>query len=262
MKRIFSIFLVSLTIFSSSYLLAQSKTMPIIGVSSTAESSMSAAPLTYINSIKIAGGVPLVIPITDDKQQIEAVLNVIDALVMTGGEDVDPLFYGEQPNKNLGEVVPDRDNFDILLIKMAVEKGIPVLGICRGEQAMNIAFGGSLYQDIPSQVKGNFVKHSQKAPRNHGTHTIDITKGSLLYNQLGVESVNVNSYHHQSVKDIAPGFKVTALSKDGVVEAIEKVGTDKVWGVQFHPEGFVSAGDTKFLGIFKYLVEKAKENKK
>ena len=260
MKKILTISLILLL--SIGAIAKSNSKMPIIGISSFGESSVTSASLTYINSVKIAGGVPLVIPMTTDEEQLNRILDVIDGLVMTGGEDIDPLkYFGEEPHKALGTIVPERDAFDVLLIRMAVKKGIPVMGICRGHQVMNVAFGGTLYQDIPSQVKNNFVKHSQKAPNYYGTHTIDIEKGSLLAKLLGVNTVVVNSFHHQSVKDIAPGFKTTAVSKDGVIEAIEMIGNDTVFGVQFHPEAFVNKGDDTFLPIFKYLIDKSRKKK-
>ncbi len=231
---------------------------PIIGVSASSNTSAS-APLTYIKAIKRAGGVPLVIPMTTCEEQISAVLAVVDAIVMTGGEDVCPLYYGEEPLRAQGEIVPERDEFDYKLIRMAIDKDLPLLGICRGEQVLNVAFGGTLYQDIPSQKKDSFIKHSQKAPREYGTHSITIEKGSLLEQLLGTNKTNVNSFHHQAVKDVAPGFKATAFAADGVIEAIEMVGNNKVLGVQFHPEGPTSVGDDEFLGIFTHFIELAKK---
>lgn len=234
---------------------------PIIGISANSSISSASAPMTYVNSVRNAGGVPLVIPWTTDEVQLKKILETIDALVMTGGEDVDPLaYYGEEPHQKMGEIVPQRDAFDAAILKMAVERDIPVLGICRGEQMMNVVFGGSLYQDIPAQVKGTFVDHSQNAPRNYGTHTITIDKNSLLYSLLGSETLIVNSFHHQSVKKVAPGFKVVAVSKDGVVEAIEKTDSKRVLGVQFHPEGFACDGEYPFLAIFQWLVNEAGNN--
>lgn len=256
MKKLGSLFLL---LFVSVAILAQGGRKPVIGISSTwGEGSSTQAPITYVNSVMRAGGVPLVLPVTEDPELLAAMLERVDAVIMTGGEDIDPLkWFGEEPHPALGEVAPKRDAFDIALIRMAVEKGLPLLGICRGHQLLNVAFGGSLYQDIPSQVKGYFVKHSQRAPGWYGTHSIIIEKGSLLNKQIGLDSVAVNTFHHQAVKDVAPGFKVTARSKDGVVEAIEKTGSTKVFGVQFHPEVFTSNGYDTFIGIFRSLVNEA-----
>jgi putative glutamine amidotransferase len=256
MKRVLSVVLVLLI---SAVVFAQSGKKPIIGISSTwGEGSSASAPLTYVESVIRAGGVPVVLPISHDPEILSRMLDGIDGLIMTGGEDIDPLkWFGEEPIPGQGQIVPERDSFDIALIRMAVERDLPLLGICRGHQLLNVAFGGTLYQDIPSQVKGSLVKHRQQAPRYYGTHTINIEKGSLLHKQIGLEKVAVNSYHHQAVKDIAPGFKVTARSADGIIEAIEKIGSKRVFGVQFHPEGFTASNIDTFLGIFQYLVKEA-----
>ncbi len=257
MKRVLTIVLV---LFVAAATFAQQGKKPVIGISSTwGEGTATSAPLTYVESVIRAGGVPVVLPITHDPEIMSRMLDGVDGIIMTGGEDIDPLkWFGEEPVPGMGQIVPDRDVFDIALIRMAIERNMPLLGICRGHQLLNVAFGGTLYQDIPSQVKGPLVKHSQRAPRNYGTHTIDIEKGSLLNRQIGLEKVAVNSYHHQAVKDIAPGFKVTARSVDGIIEAIEKKGSDRVSGVQFHPEGFTASNIDTFLGIFKHLIEEAK----
>ncbi|MFA6334786.1 MAG: gamma-glutamyl-gamma-aminobutyrate hydrolase family protein [Bacteroidales bacterium] len=263
MKKICTLILILLATGVTFGQTAQSSKKPIIGISSTWGGGIStSAPITYVKSVIRAGGVPVVLPVTDDPELLSRMLETVDAVIMTGGEDIDPLkWFGEEPVPALGEIAPERDAFDIALIRMAVAKGLPVLGICRGHQLMNVAFGGTLYQDISSQVKSAFVKHSQKAPGDYGTHSIIIDKGSMLNKQIGLDSVAVNSFHHQAVKQVAPGFKVTARSKDGIVEAIEKVGSSKVFGVQFHPEIFTANDIDTFLGIFQSLVKEAKETK-
>lgn len=242
---------------------------PVIGISGYSESGSCRANLTYINSVRMAGGVPLVIPVTTDDAQIDAVLSAIDGLIMTGGEDFDPLkWFGEEPIPGLGEVVPQRDEFDVKLVRAAVAKGIPVLGICRGEQLLAAAFGGSLWQDIPSQVKTSYVKHRQSPTSGaYGTHSISIETGSLLSRILGGRTqAVVNTFHHQAIKQVPQGMRVVATAADGIIEAVERNGRlapqfgDRgamILGVQFHPEVMTNAGDPEFLPLFQALVEAA-----
>lgn len=236
---------------------------PIIGISGTFTGVNNATYInsTYINAVLRAGGVPVVLPINGDKEVMKRMVESIDALIMTGGEDIDPVYYSEEPIPQQGEIVPERDVFDIEMIKYAVEQGIPLLGICRGHQLMNVAFGGTLYQDIPSQIRTGVIKHNQKAPSWYGTHNVQLVEGSVLATVLGKTSVYTNTFHHQAVKDVAPNFIVTARTSDGVIEGIEMKGNKKVFGVQFHPEAPTSKGSDEFLPVFTYLVGLAKEKK-
>ena len=241
---------------------------PVIGVSGYTEDGQCHVNMTYVNSVRKAGGIPLVIPVTSDDAQIEGILAAIDGLLMTGGEDFDPLkWFGEEPVRGLGEVVPARDEFDVKLVRAAVAKGIPVLGICRGEQLLAVAFGGSLWQDIPSQVKDSYIKHRQGPTTGTvGTHSIAIEKGSLLAKILGKEKAVVNSFHHQAIKVVPKGFKVVATAPDGIIEAVERSGRLApayadggafLLGVQFHPEVITNGGNPEFLPIFQKLVAEA-----
>ena len=242
---------------------------PVIGISAFSGSGRCQVNNTYINSVRLAGGVPLVVPVTDDDTQIEVILSAIDGLLMTGGEDFDPLkWFGEEPIRGLGEVVPERDAFDVKLVRAAVAKGIPVLGICRGEQLLAVAFGGSLWQDIPSQLKESYVKHRQSPTSGAwGTHSITIEKGSLLSRVLGGRTkVVVNSFHHQAIKQVPQGLRVVATAADGTIEGVERSGRlapqfadggALILGVQFHPEVITNAGNPEFLPIFQKLVEEA-----
>lgn len=241
---------------------------PIIGISGYTEDGQCHVNMTYVNSVRKAGGVPLVIPVTSDDAQLDAVLNAVDGILMTGGEDFDPLkWFGEEPVRGLGEVVPARDEFDVKLVRAAVAKGIPVLGICRGEQLLAVAFGGSLWQDIPSQVPTSYVKHRQSPTTGTvGTHTINIEKGSLLAKILGKEKAVVNTFHHQAIKDVPQGFMVVARAADGIIEAVERTGRlapqfadggAMILGVQFHPEVITNGGNPEFLPIFQKLVAEA-----
>lgn len=239
---------------------AQNPPKPIIGLSSASVNGVSASVhLAYVKSVTKAGGIPVVLPVTCNHEDISRLLDAVDGVILTGGEDIDPLtWYNEQPLPQLETVALRRDSFDIELARLAVERNIPLLGICRGHQVLNVAFGGSLYQDIPAQIPLSKVNHRPQAAYHEGTHTIYIVPGSLLHLQTRLDSVNVNSFHHQAIKEVAPGFRSTATTSDGVVEAIEKVGNQRVYGVQFHPEGFVAHGEKTLLGIFTHLVNEAR----
>lgn len=230
---------------------------PVIGISCSIDGGTVEVGMTYVKSVRKAGGIPFVIPITTSETEIDEYLDRIDGLVMTGGEDVSPLLFGQEPSRFLGEVVPDRDIYDLMLIRKAIKKGIPVFGICRGIQCLNIAMGGDMIQDIPSEVP-DAIQHRQNAPRSYGSHTISIVKGSLIAKLLGDEDIAVNSFHHQACGKVAPGYKVTAKAPDGIIEAIESQ-DGKSFGVQFHPEGFVYSGNDKFLPLFQHLVQLAQK---
>lgn len=242
--------------------------VPVIGISGYVDGSKNMVNVTYTNAVRLAGGCPLIIPVTTDDAQIEAVVSSIDALIMTGGSDFDPLLYGEEPLRANGDIVPVRDCFDIKLVRAAVAKGLPVLGICRGEQVLSVAFGGTLWQDIPSQIATSTVKHRQSGtPGSYPTHTISIEKGSFLYKALGnAEKGVVNSFHHQAIKDMPAGFKAVAMSSDGIVEAVERIGAlapeykdggNVIMGTQFHPEALSTGKDSPFVKVFEILVAKA-----
>lgn len=210
----------------------------------------------YIQSVIMAGGVPFIIPMVQDENIIKTQLEGIDALIISGGHDINPLMYGEEPSQKLGAILPKRDAFDAAVVKLAMELKIPTIGICRGEQMLNVANGGTLYQDL-SFIDGCYIKHNQGALPSTATHTTNIVEGTKLHGILG-DTVMTNSFHHLAVKDVAPGFKIAALAKDGVVEAIEKEGEDFVIGLQWHPE-MMAKDHPVMLKIFEKLIEEAKK---
>ncbi len=189
----------------------------------------------YIRAIEKAGGIPVVVPVYDDLQLAKDVVDRLDGIIISGGDDVDPCLYGEFITKEVGYLNPQRDKVEMTVLKYAEEETtIPILGICRGIQLMNVARGGSLYQDLgKSGYQDHFVG---KAPINHYVHTVDIIENSRIHQIVGTTKLKVNSYHHQAIKQLADGFVVTATSDDGVIEAIEGPGNRYIVAVQWHPE--------------------------
>jgi putative glutamine amidotransferase len=211
-------------------------------------------PEDYVESVKRAGGDPVVLRNSDDPA---TVVRNLDGLLLTGGLDVDPSLYGEEPHETT-HMAPERDRFELPLSKAAMEKDLPIFAICRGLQVLNVAGGGSLVQDIPSTVTSD-LNHSVDLPKNHPAHPVKITPGTKLAAALGpeanLEQCSVNSRHHQSVARVAPEFVVTAVSPDGVVEAIERPDRTFCVGVQWHPENFVKSGE--FAGLFREFIAAA-----
>jgi len=230
---------------------------PVIGISAAqSESGRSYAPAVYFAAVRRGGGEPVIIPVIKTDSAARRVLDRIDGVILTGGEDVAPSYYGEKPHPRLGKVSPWRDTYDMLLVRGAVERGMPVLAVCRGIQVLDVAFGGSLWQDIPAQIPGAATHMRRSGQKGLATHPVAIAEGSLLQRELCSREFTVNSAHHQSVKGLAPGFRITATSPDGVVEAIESFDR-RVLGVQFHPERMLDAGDERVLPIFTNLVRDA-----
>ncbi len=214
---------------------------------------LSSAAYDFTDAVIAAGGVPLILPMTADEEIIKEQLGRIDALIMTGGQDINPLLYGQEPHKLLGEVCDERDETDYRLIALAIEEGMPLLGICRGMQMLNVLCGGTLYQDN-SLAPLCSVKHVQGRSSRRCSHSVSLAPGSYLEEIFGPSAL-VNSFHHMSIAKVAPGFSVTARASDQIVEAIESEANSFAMGVQWHPEMLWE--DEKMLDIFRLLISKA-----
>jgi len=233
---------------------------PVIGITAYSEPRAKKVYClvshNYIRSVCAAGGIPVVMPLVSDGTTAFDYLNVVDGLILTGGEDVCPLRYGENPIKEVELFNIDRDEFEINLFKEALRKHLPVLGICRGLQIMNTALGGTLYQDIFSQKEQSLGHFPKLLPVDTLYHSISIKKDSRLAEIFVSDEIRVNSYHHQAVKGLAEEFEVTARATDDIVEAVEHKGKDFVVAVQWHPED-LTVKHPAFLKLFEALVKAA-----
>lgn len=212
----------------------------------------------YFRSVLEAGGTPLVIPPFEQREALCAALDHVDALLLSGGGDLNPLFLGQEPSLALHGVNPRRDLAELLLIREAFDRQMPILGICRGAQLLAAALGGDVHQDLAEGLPGvRLVKHSQDLPREYASHTVEVAEGSLLRSMLGEGRLPVNSFHHQAVKTPGPHLQACAWSADGVIEAVESSEHKPILGVQWHPECPILAGDRAMLPIFRWLVNEA-----
>lgn len=186
----------------------------------------------YPEAVFRSGGIPLILPHTDDKERLRELLGTVDGVLFTGGPDVDPRVYGEEPDPTV-KVSSERDAMELSLLPMAIDAGIPVFCICRGEQLLNVALGGTLWQDLPS-MRDCGVDHNQSG--EHYAHRNAVLPSTPLASLIGEREILVNSLHHQAIKALAPALMPMAVSEDGLVEAVYMPEKSFVWGVQWHPE--------------------------
>ena len=212
---------------------------PIIGLTCSYEKNESTDRIFimhgYLETIRHFGGIPVILPAEGSREELEFLVDQCDGILLTGGDDIDPAAFGEEVWNDTVNLTPVRDERETWVCEFAEKRKLPMLGICRGIQMMNVYFGGSLYQDIPSQLETE-VKHRMEEPYHRSCHNCVLEKNSPMYELIGEETIGVNSHHHQSVKAVAPGFEVMGRCEDGVIEAIYAPGERFLWGVQWHPE--------------------------
>ena len=240
---------------------------PVIGLTSNYNDSNEMLAKAYYEQVIRAGATPLLIPPTTDRNVIVGVLDHIDGLLLTGGADVNPLWVGEEPSPRLHNINARRDLSELLLTRLAANRQIPILGICRGIQVLAMALDGTVQQDIyenylPTGPAGSLgpstIKHSQDAVQAEPTHTVRIERDSILFSLYHKERMAVNSFHHQAVKDPGARFRTTAVAPDGVIEAIESTEFKSIMGVQWHPEHLGDEGQR----LFRWLADEAAEFQK
>ncbi|MDA8346901.1 MAG: gamma-glutamyl-gamma-aminobutyrate hydrolase family protein [Thermaerobacter sp.] len=231
---------------------------PLIGISCSVDDEEKRLKLnsSYLQGIEEAGGVPVLL--AGKEETARAVVARVDGVLLSGGVDVDPRYFGEEPHQALGEVSPARDAFELALAKEALRLGVPVFGICRGAQVMAVAGGGSLYQDLPSQ-RAQSMQHYQRGPRSWQSHAVSVVERTRLAAICGGQAeLRVNSFHHQAVRSLPPGWVTAATAPDGVIEAFEDPGHPYWLAVQWHPEALYPQ-DSAARALFFAFVQFAQE---
>lgn len=210
----------------------------------------------YVRAVVGVGAAPLIMSPLAGDTSAGALLDACDGLLLTGGEDVDPALYGAAPSPQLGAVDGERDRFEIALLAEARQREMPVLAVCRGIQLVNVALGGTLWQDLPSE-RTSAVVHDAGGARNVPTHAVRIREASRIADCVGATRIDVNSFHHQAVKELAPGLVATAWADDGLIEGVEAVEGPWLLGVQWHPEEMHADASAPDRGLFAALAREA-----
>ena len=230
---------------------------PIIGLTPSwdNENKRLSIPQDYIFAVLDAGGTPVVIPPMEDEAQLRDALDRCDGLLLSGGDDVCPTLYGEEILPICGDLTHERDHSEPILIRHAIEHGLPILGICRGMQILNATLGGTLYQDLAEQY-GKAILHPRHDIPGGDAHSMRYVSGTMLHEIMGLDESTVNSRHHQAVKKLAPGMKANAIAPDGLIEGMEAEDGRPILAVQWHPET-IQRRLPEQLNIFKWLVREA-----
>lgn len=212
----------------------------------------------YMKAIRDAGGIPVILPLEADEEDLRQLLLQADGVLFTGGPDIHPFYFGEETQRFCGNVSMKRDSMELSLLNLSVEMKKPILGICRGIQLLNIGLGGDVYQDLPSQFEEDFpIAHTQPFGYDIPSHTVSVTDGTLLSKITQSGSIRVNSMHHQAVRKVAPGLVASGFAPGGLIEAVEMPGYPFFLGVQWHPE-YLWEHDDAARRIFGYFVDAAR----
>lgn len=210
---------------------------------------------TFLKAVQAAGGIPVILPLDLTEEDLSQLADTFDGLLLTGGPDVHPFFFGEETQPNCGNVCLRRDQLELSLIKQMMDAQKPILGVCRGVQVLNIALGGDIYQDIPSQISSDFpISHAQPFYYDIPSHTVKILQGTRLAQLAQCDTLKVNSVHHQAVRRLAPGLTASGYAPDGLIECIEKPDYPYLIGVQWHPE-YLWENDAAAFQLFSSFVE-------
>ncbi|GLC87257.1 gamma-glutamyl-gamma-aminobutyrate hydrolase family protein [Lysinibacillus piscis] len=229
---------------------------PIIGVTMHTGDKKLEINNTYLQSVELAGGIPLCIPHLDE-QDLEAVVSKLDGLLLIGGHDVNPLLYGQEPHPKLDTFHTKRDKSDLAILQSVFQREMPILAICRGHQVLNVAFGGTLIQDIPAQWTQP-IAHAQASAREEATHSV-VIKGQKLAAIVGETTLRTNSFHHQAIDQLGDGLLVAGVALDGVNEAVEHKEHPFCIGVQWHPEAMAPFGDESSIKLFQAFIQACKK---